>query len=549
MDNPLLLNKEEMETSITAGLASDAKDEKKETKTTPDNANGNNVNGNDAKMVMDDNMKKDEEEQQEDPIMAQYYTTFNILFMIGYLCHNRKYWKIDVVTNLALLMAYVVYGFRQKYQNYIFLTFLLFVIQTWVWGMPNGANHKNMLGFVSCLLLPQQIQRCWYGTNTKKAQVGTFASLNTMRWSIVIMYLCAGFHKINTDFLYEPSVSCAYDKIHTYMTLFGYDEEEVDYNTELPFLLRILPFTVMIVEIVPAIWLTYPSLQPYAILNFILLHLILLPVGFADFGSIAQSFLYLFVSPEMVVGCGLPGIFFSSMASIFVFFQTVSLSHWYLVETDEYIEEYGGAPPSFTEAECGLVLMGHGLMWCAIFHKYFSNKFSAGKSDDKSTTPLTFGIPMARPGVFGIFALGVFFWFAMNPYLGLRTAGNLTMFSNLRTEGPTSNHLLLGSNPFKIFNYQEDVVEVLEMDERWDYRFEDGDVVPRILFDVGLRSFTTDNPLTDVMMTIRYKGRVIHTDDLCNDPVFATFMDHSYLERKYLNMRVIQEEGPKECSW
>ena len=51
----------------------------------------------------------------------------------------------------------------------------------------------------------------------------------------------------------------------------------------------------------------------------------------------------------------------------------------------------------------------------------------------------------------------------LTPYLGLMTTSNFSMFSNLRTEGVNSNHLLLSNNPLKIFNYQEDLVRVLNV--------------------------------------------------------------------------------------
>ena len=137
----------------------------------------------------------------------------------------------------------------------------------------------------------------------------------------------------------------------------------------------------------------------------------------------------------------------------------------------------------------------------------------------------------------------------VNQHLGLRTAGNLTMFSNLRTEGRSSNHLLLGSNPLKMFDYQEDLVEIIEADKRWDFRFDDGDIVPRVAFHNGLRSVSDLTDWDDVTMTIIYKDEIIHTDDLLNDPKFARFMNISVLERKYLNMRDVQKSGPQECVW
>jgi len=65
----------------------------------------------------------------------------------------------------------------------------------------------------------------------------------------------------------------------------------------------------------------------------------------------------------------------------------------------------------------------------------------------------------------------------MTSYLGLRTAGNFSMFSNLRTEGPGSNHLLLGANPLKRGHYQEDAVHILAIDDeraRIGHRYQTG---------------------------------------------------------------------------
>ena len=53
----------------------------------------------------------------------------------------------------------------------------------------------------------------------------------------------------------------------------------------------------------------------------------------------------------------------------------------------------------------------------------------------------------------------------LTSYLGLRTAGNFTMFSNLRTEGGISNHLFMPRRLVSLADYQEDLVEILETDD------------------------------------------------------------------------------------
>lgn len=52
----------------------------------------------------------------------------------------------------------------------------------------------------------------------------------------------------------------------------------------------------------------------------------------------------------------------------------------------------------------------------------------------------------------------------LNPYLGLRTQLSFSMFSNLRTEGGSSNHLFM-PRLVTLGGYQEDLVEVVETDD------------------------------------------------------------------------------------
>src|SRR5262249_9373608 len=47
----------------------------------------------------------------------------------------------------------------------------------------------------------------------------------------------------------------------------------------------------------------------------------------------------------------------------------------------------------------------------------------------------------------------------ISPYLGLKTESSFAMFSNLRTEGGKSNHLLI-PNSWQLFDFQKDLVEI-----------------------------------------------------------------------------------------
>jgi len=138
--------------------------------------------------------------------------------------------------------------------------------------------------------------------------------------------------------------------------------------------------------------------------------------------------------------------------------------------------------------------------------------------------------------------LVLLFLYGMTPYLGLRTTGNFTMFSNLRTEGTSSNHLLLGSNPLKVWGYQEDVVRLREIrGARWL----EGKSLPVVEFRKRIYEWTQAG-LT-VPLVFEYRGETYSTEDIVKDPVWRT--EKRNWEMMVLDFRAIQPEGPNQCSW
>lgn len=145
----------------------------------------------------------------------------------------------------------------------------------------------------------------------------------------------------------------------------------------------------------------------------------------------------------------------------------------------------------------------------------------------------------------------VLVFIGLTPYLGLRTAGNFSMFSNLRTEGASSNHLLLSGNPLKLWGYQEDVVWILDVDDRY------GDVIHH--YDGSARGYAL--PVVEfrkwihawgragyrVPMTYAYDGYRYTTEDIVTDPVWRTpeVSPQMYL----MDFRYIQPGNPNYCRW
>lgn len=102
----------------------------------------------------------------------------------------------------------------------------------------------------------------------------------------------------------------------------------------------------------------------------------------------------------------------------------------------------------------------------------------------------------ARLGSFRLYHLPVLLlavgW-AMNPYLGLRTTGSFTMFSNLRTESPAPNHLFMPA--WRVTDWQEDMVRLEASPERDLQTGADNDLAVPL---VALRRMATDDPELEV---------------------------------------------------
>jgi hypothetical protein len=135
-------------------------------------------------------------------------------------------------------------------------------------------------------------------------------------------------------------------------------------------------------------------------------------------------------------------------------------------------------------------------------------------------------------------------------YVGLRTAGNFTMFSNLRTEGAPSNHLLLSSNPLKMWSYQEDVVHFTSFDKRlsppsYEGQSLEGQELPVVEFRKWIYNWSEAGVV--VPMTLVYQGQVYSTPNIVADPVWRT--PHRSWGMRLMDFRVIQPEGPNRCRW
>lgn len=140
-------------------------------------------------------------------------------------------------------------------------------------------------------------------------------------------------------------------------------------------------------------------------------------------------------------------------------------------------------------------------------------------------------------------------FFALMPYLGLRTAGTFSMFSNLRTEGDISNHLLLAANPLKMW-YQEDVVEILALGPEHVSPGQEpltGYLMPVVEFKKRINDWREEG-LDGLHARYTYDGRILETDDLVTDSPWD--VQGNDAEMFLLDFRVVQAStAPNRCRW
>ena len=138
-----------------------------------------------------------------------------------------------------------------------------------------------------------------------------------------------------------------------------------------------------------------------------------------------------------------------------------------------------------------------------------------------------------------------FFLHCASPYIGLGTGGTIAMFSGLRTEGGISNHYVI-REPVPLFQYQE---KVLYIEESANPNLQEiGDAGQgMVMFDFQ-RHFTYRDRLV-LPLTINVDGvsyRVENTDDFISF-MNEHFTEQSWLERKYMSFRLVDDPQPKQC--
>lgn len=496
--------------------------------------------------------------------------------MLAVFLEHAERWEHPAFA-VGLLALIALLALTRPTRVGLLLFLVVTTIQLVAMQFPDVANHVNLILYVNLLLI------CSIGYSLTRAGAcdsddAWFDSIRPLlQLTLVLVYFLAGFHKLNTDFI-NPDVSCVQRTITQLRQVFrtsllgipaalvlGVGGAVVAFlllararlhrnvirllvlggvmgtaifallpadAMDLP--VKTIAASVLIVvvlcwELVGGPLLLVPRAQLAVVAFSWGMHASLALVSFVDFGSLALALLFTFVPNNYQHLIGAP---------VTVLRRQVPRPLCYLA-----LALVVGLCNLWSTLAAGIVFNAATLVviWPLL-------TALVGRTP-RLPWP---GVPLRLAGTPRLFLLFpvVLLFHAFTGYLGLRTAGNFSMFSNLRTEGPRSNHLLLGSNPLKIWGYQEDVVHFVEAYHQtarigYNYQSLQGNSLPVVEFRKLIQWWTEAG--RTVPLTFEYRGTRYSTQDIVRDPTWrAKGWDW---EMRLMDFRVIQVEGANRCRW
>lgn len=520
------------------------------------------------------------------------FSIFALLYITAFFLEMVESWKYPGFT-LASFLVVTLIIFPQITRSKFLIFLILSTAYFLLFRFPEVANHVNIIIFCNIVMIVGMIYS-FIRHRDFTTDNDYFEMIRPMlRATLILVYFLAGFHKLNSDFL-NPEVSCASGMLHAMVSMmksyiFGIPTAlilatgilviiwkltgsklvitpKLRVSTLLLFfcvggmicgasliisqfgistafkvsVLLAVGVSVILWEFLGGTLLAVPRFQAPVLLYSWTMHSVLAMIGFIDFGALAFSLLFTFVpySYYQVL---------NNHANLSLFGIKIHRAHVYFI-----INAIGGIlsgihfhiyPFLNIKLVSGILLNLASLIfiWPILYIIFLPSR-----------RPVWLGVPVFNrkmPKFMFVFLVFLFLY-GMTSYLGLRTAGNFSMFSNLRTEGEVSNHLLLRSNPIKVWDYQEDVVRFIKIDDErakigHKYRPLQGNELPVVEFRKLIYNWTKAG--YTVPLTFDYRGEIYSTEDIVKDSVWRT--DKRNWEMVLMDFRAIQPDRPNQCSW
>jgi hypothetical protein len=462
---------------------------------------------------------------------AAMFPVVTALLALGILFHKARLGERDWTSPHMAVSVAAIWALLAPASVGRLVTMLGVYLVVWAIDLPRAVNHIVFTALIALTLfawLALEVARTrrWPEPATVHSHLAPL-----LRWGVLMMYAFAAVAKLNRGF-FHSELSCA---VTMYRRL-----DFVPFLPQAAWTAQPAIWGTVAVELALPLLLGFRRTRLAGIFVAIVFHAAMAASGHVPFSAFAMPMLAVFVPedvPERLarVRARRPRLdgWFRAVAAVagrrWVFPAAAML--WLLVIP---VPRYAFVPRVIRET-----LFGEQLL--ALYGVYLAG--------------LTALLVMAlreppRPFRFGGFRLPHPILFlgpalvlvnAIQPYLGLKTVGSFTMYSNLRTEGGEWNHLLVPS-AVQVFPLQDDLVRIHDSsDERLSESAKRG---TRWVW-TELRAYLGARP--EVSLTYERNG-VRETVTRAGDhPVLGA--PPGLLATKLLPFREVDPPGRSTCRW
>ena len=317
--------------------------------------------------------------------------------------------------------------------------------------LPNVANHLLFEAILNSTLLIALAACCWHARGGADPVRLLTKFSPVVRTQLLLLYGFAVLHKLNWDF-FDPAVSCGSEMFEQTVALW-LPSLTVPAWTQTPVILL-----TVLSEAGIALLLAFRSTRHMGIAVGLVFHALLAlhpNIGIYSFSAMLYGLYALFLSDS--ASAILQRVAERAATKFIILAIFVGTTVWQQIATrgmDPYQARFRESEQGFYAwAAFSLALAaGYGFaMWQSRRVASDSSLEAAGASSGYDPSP-GFG----KPRLLWLMLIPVVITGA-SPYIGLKTQGTFSMFSNLRTEG-SSNHLFL--QRFDLFPYQSDIVSI-----------------------------------------------------------------------------------------
>jgi len=462
---------------------------------------------------------------------------FIILYVSAYFLNESERWE-SMYSSLFSLAFLILTIAAPKHRYVVFIFFLVMSSYFIFEKYPRVSNHSTLILFVNFYLFISLLSKLF--TKTYKVIISNNDFI-VLRWTLIIVYFFTGFHKLNYDFLFSDN-SCA-NWYHTKL-LFNITNNIIKPYPD--FIYVISPFLVVVLEITESIGLMFRRTQLFALYSFILLHIYLSLGGFIDFAAVCISLMIAFIPAKNFQNyqhyfSQKIDILFVKIDRIYFYVMCVTcIGLIILIERTFNIIQ---------TSNHRIIIFISGLLFIAnlvFLSWYFLKKIFTDRIFVWESENLFYRIPFQA---YSFIALLIFQ--GSQNYLGLSTAGTFSMFSNLRTEGGSSNHLILKDNPLEIFDFQKDLVYIETIKPPYyqlNYTTNNikNRVIPRLVFEEYLYNLSQMN-ISNVDIILEYRNKKLLVKNILKNSNWTP--NKLNFKHKYLYFRKIYLSNDVPCVW